>query len=457
MARTKNGSSELAKALAASPQPIYVVNARRIIVFANEACAAWLGVNPEALVGVRCDYHSPVTAGDIRTLAAGLCPPPEAFAAPRTTGVVTAPAEDSTLRRRTAEFIAIALLEDESALLSIVAAEDARKPLATSAQDPHSTPAELHVLLRWLKQTLGARPVLDRWLGELPAVRRVRDQFHAAAKSQARVVVIGPRGAGREALARGIHYRPRAEQSGSFVAVDGALVDAESLQSAITSLVRDRTAGPSPPGLLLTDIDQLEPGAQHELAGFLQVPGFEVRTLATAETSLLELARQGKYDSSLAYALSTLEIELPPLRERRAELPLLVQTLIEEHNAAGGKQLSGASLEALDLLAAYAWPGDLEQLAEVIAKAHAAATGSQLTPADLPRWLGAVEGASIRPRKGDDPIVLDEFLADIERELLVRALARTRGNKSKAAQLLGISRPRLLRRLDQLGLSQPTE
>jgi transcriptional regulator of acetoin/glycerol metabolism len=453
MARSKSGSAELAKALAASPQPIYVLTARRIIAFANPACAAWLGVDAASLLGARCDYHSAHLTADARTLAAGLCPPPEAFTALHTSGIVTAPAATGELRRRTAEFIAFSQAEDEPALLAIVSPADAHEPLAIGRHDPHATPAELHVLLRWLKQTLGARPVLERWLGEHPAARRVRDQFHAAASSQARVVILGPRGAGREALARGIHYRPRPEHSGPFVAVDCAVVDAESLQSSIRSLVRERGELPAPPGLLLANIEQLAFGAQHELAGFLQVPGFEVRTLATAATSLLQLAAQGQFDRALAYALSTLVIELPTLRERRADLPLLVQALIEEQNSAGGKQLSGVSPEALDLLAAYSWPGDLEQLEEVLAAAHAAATGTRLSPADLPPWLGAVEGASVRPRQSEEPIVLDDFLADIERELLRRALVRTRGNKSKAARLLGISRQRLLRRLEQLGLS----
>src|SRR5690606_34972716 len=139
-----------------------------------------------------------------------------------------------------------------------------------------------------------------------------------------------------------------------------------------------------------------------------------------------------------------------------SDLPLLAQAMVEEFNAAGRKQLSGIRSEALERLAQYPWPGDLEQLHSVVHEACAAAVGPQVTLADLPRWMWAVEGAALRPRRVDESIELDTFLAEIERELLQRALARSRGNKSKAAKLLGISRPRLLRRMEQLGLAPPS-
>jgi DNA-binding NtrC family response regulator len=327
---------------------------------------------------------------------------------------------------------------------------------AAAAPSDEPSAAELHVLLRWLRQTIASRPALGRWVGELPAVRRVREQFDAASQSKSRVLILGPRGSGREDLARAIHYGRKPEAAAPLATIDCALVDAESLQMSITSLVRQHAVADAaaPPALVLADVDRLAPAAQHELWGFLELPGFEMRTLATAERSLLE---QPDFDRRLAYALSTLVIDLPPLAQRLEELPMLVQTLVEELNAAGGKQISGMSSEALERLSTYSWPGDVAQLAETVKEAWTSAAGAQIAIADLPRWLGAAEQAAARPQRGETKIVLDDFLADVERELIERALARCRGNKSKAARLLGISRPRLLRRMEQLKITDPSQ
>lgn len=459
MARLRSGTSDLTRTLAASSLPVYLLNGRRAIVYANAACGDWLGIEIEHLLGARCDYHSMQLGSQMQTIAAGLCPPPEAFVAAHWSGLVSV-THAGRFESRHADFHAMPIPDESSpallAIVSGVAQESA--PVAAHATSEEPSSAELHVLLRWVRQTLGARPVLDRWVGDLPQVRRVREQFLAAG-SRARVVVLGPRGAGRKELARGIHYRQQADATAPIITVDCTVIDAESLQMAITSLARHRPTAsvPHQAALLLEEVDQLSPAAQHELRGFLELPGFELRTLATAQRSLIELSAQGVFDPSLAFALSTLVIDVPPLTQRISELPLLVQVLVEELNAAGGKQVGGMTAEALERLAIYPWPGDVAQLATVVKEGWTAASGSQIGITDLPRWLNAVEAATAHPHKRLQTIVLDDFLADVERELLSRALQRVRGNKAKAARLLGISRPRLLRRMEQLGLRPPQE
>lgn len=456
MARLRPGATDLARAFARSPLPVYLLNSRRMIVFANEACGAWLGVDVDELLGIRCDYHSLELANHVQALAGGLAPPPEAYLAGHTTGLVSA-TRNGTIEERSADFYALPDPEEPTpGLLAIVSQQVNEPPEGlTTGVEPSS--AELHVLLRWVRQTFAQRSALDRFVGDEPRIKRVRDQFSAAG-DRARVIVIGPRGCGKEQLARGIHFRRQLEQAPPLVDIACATVDAESLQMAITSLVRQRAAGElGAAALLLHDVDELSAPAQRELLGFLELPGFEVRTLATAVRSLTALANEGTFDRSLAYALSTLVIEVPPLSERMTDLPLIVQALVEENNATGGKQLSGVSSEALDRLAFYSWPGDMDQLVEVIKGAWTKAAGPHIVLGDLPRWLAAAEDALACPAKRAEPIVLDEFLADIERELLTRSLRRSRGNKAKAARLLGISRPRLLRRLEQLGLVELTD
>jgi DNA-binding NtrC family response regulator len=150
--------------------------------------------------------------------------------------------------------------------------------------------------------------------------------------------------------------------------------------------------------------------------------------------------------------LSTVEVELPPLAQRREDLPLLAQMFLEEINAKGARQLGGFTPACFDALDAYPWPGNLDELAEVIAEAHRQAAGLMMDVNDLPEKLHWVAQAAAHPRRVEETIVLDEYMARIERELIRRALARSKGNKARAARLLGMTRPRLYRRMVQLGL-----
>ena len=102
----------------------------------------------------------------------------------------------------------------------------------------------------------------------------------------------------------------------------------------------------------------------------------------------------------------------------------------------------------------YSWPGNVAELAEVIAESHARASARLIAAGDLPERLRLAADAAARPRRKEEPIQLDEFVARIERELIRRALTRTKGNKTKAARLLGLNRPRLYRRMVQLGLAE---
>src|SRR5690606_26854724 len=132
------------------------------------------------------------------------------------------------------------------------------------------------------------------------------------------------------------------------------------------------------------------------------------------------------------------------------DIPLLVQFLIERNNGLGSKQRSGCSSEAIDQLTAYEWPGNLDELTGAIREACDRADGNQIEVNHLPSVLQHAAQAVAHPARQEDNIVLDEFLERVESELLRRALQRSRGNRARAARLLGISRARLLRRLAQL-------
>lgn len=448
MARSQKSTRALLRLLDGSATPMYVLDGRRTLIFCNAALTQWLGVEAEQLLGVRCDYHEGGEAEPIKRLAARLCPPPEVFQGESRSAAVVFETPHGTSRRR----VEFAPLREESggatAALAIVGVEElaVEESAPPAAAEPEAM--RLHRRLTELRHEYGLSRRLERLVGESDAIRRVRDQARLASASRGGVLIVGPPGSGAEAIARAIHDN-QPEPRGRLAPLACPLLDAELLQASITDLKRParHRAAESGGTLLLLEADQLTDDAQSELAGFLTLPGFELATIATAEKSLLAKSRDGAFRRDLAHALSTLVIELPPLAGRPEDIPLLAQHLLEELNAAGGRQLAGFTPEALDALAGYHWPGDVDELADVVRDARQQATSTTIGAGDLSARLHAAAHAAAYPQPEEEVVQLDQLLGEIEAELIRRALARASGNKSRAAELLGVTRARLLRRL----------
>jgi DNA-binding NtrC family response regulator len=271
------------------------------------------------------------------------------------------------------------------------------------------------------------------------------------------VLIDGQSGTGRDFIARTIHNRGGVP-FGPLLALACGTLSAELLNSTLDAAVRNhpmRSPTSAPTGtLLLTEIDALPRECHLEFARLLAPSRTSLRIISTCTQPLSVLADGRAFPPALAFALSAIEICLPALAERKQDLPLLAQAFLEESNAAGGKQVSGFLPEALDLMTAYAWPGNLDELASSVQEAHERTAGVKISPRDLPKSVVLSVEAAARPRKAEDVIDLVSFLERVERELIERALARAKGNKSRAAKMLGMTRPKLYRRLEQLKLIQ---
>jgi transcriptional regulator of acetoin/glycerol metabolism len=450
MARTRAHIAGLSRLLASASQPVYALDAERTLVFANAACEAWLGQAVDLLLGRRCDYQAGYRHDGIADPVHALCPPPEALQGRVSTIEVAARDAAGVWQTRTADCLP---LGDEATgnvgVLVIVQPADSAAAPPTAGPPPL---AELHQRLRNVLRASFECLGLPQLVGASPAIERVRQQVQLAGEVDTRVLVIGPPGSGRETIARAIHYRRTAPSPLAPLACN--LLDAELLESTITAFVAScaELQVERPAALLLLEVDQLPPEAQHALAGILSIGELQLRTLATARQSLVELSAQDRFRPDLAFALSTLTVQLPPLLQRIEDLPLLAQFFLERFNAAGGKQFSGFAADALDLLLAYPWPGNGDELAEMVLQACEQAAGPVIQPEELPEKLRVTAAAAAHPPSSDDTIVLPEFLAEIERELLQRALRKAKGNSAKAARLVGLSRPRFLRRLQYFGI-----
>lgn len=453
--------NDLIKLLDALPDPIYVVDERRRIVFVNRACAVWVGHSADELMGREVRYRTSAPGTDpIATVADALCPPPTSLAGFRTLGEIVLPAPtDEKLRTRRAEFQPLgATSVGAAAVLCTVPSSEMAERLAAEQSRAEQEAQRLHALTAQVRHDMAARYAPERLLGVSPAIERVRRQVALAATSDASVLLVGPPGVGKAHLARTIHVTRTAgggdAEAGPFAPLDAPTLTAESLQAAIRNLHRQFTSqSPRRRGcLLLQHVARLPVDAQTELAGFLRLGEFPLRLIATTDEPLDQAVMAGRFRADLAAWISTLVVELPSLSSRPEDIPSLTQHFVEASNGVGEKQLGGCTPEALDLLAQYSWPGNVRELADVLAAACATAEGPLVAVRDLPRKLHLAAEADRHVVRPEETIVLDEYLAEIEKELLRRALERAKGNKTRAARLVGLTRPRFYRRLVQLGL-----
>ncbi len=461
MARPRASITALGKLLAGLVEPVYVLDEDREIIYCNAACAEWTGLSVEQLCGQRCDFHSSGTAGDPGSIAAALCPPPKVFAGTMVTLSVRLPALDQPSKSRQVRFIPVG--KGSTPVAGIIGLVESPDSEADRAEEEVESLA-LHKLVSAFHARQSDRYRLDRLIGSSAAMRRVRNQVEAASATDASVLVVGPPGSGRQHVAKSIHYarhgvrggEPSGDYAGALAPLSCALLGAETLQATVTGLVRRAAErNPAQPGtLLLLDVEQLPAEAQSELSGFLNLPDFPLQIIATSTLSCDEMAAQDRLREEVLCAISTVVIELPALHLRAEDLPLLAQALLEEHNARGGKQLGGFSPEALDQLAAYQWPGEVDELIDVIRHARDEAPGPLVDAEDLPPRIARAANAARYPARQEETIVLDEFLAEVETDLIRRALVRSKGNKARAARMLGMTRPRLYRRMVQLGLAE---
>jgi two-component system response regulator AtoC len=287
----------------------------------------------------------------------------------------------------------------------------------------------------------------------------------------------GESGTGKELVARAIHrLSPRAD--GPFIAVNCGAIPATLLESelfghrkgAFTDATRDRkglfeeaTAGT----LFLDEIGELPLGLQVKLLRVLQEEEIrrlgdtqdvkvDVRVVAATARDLASEVKRGAFREDLYYRLNVLSIQLPPLRERREDIPLLVDHFVQRMNARMNLQITGTSSEAMRLLIESEWPGNVRELENTVERAMVLTEGPQIDVDSLPDRLRQPGARPVTP-----PPVLDDDLSikrasrRAEEDLIRRALVRTNGNRTRAAELLEISHRALLYKIKEYGIVVP--
>ena len=303
-------------------------------------------------------------------------------------------------------------------------------------------------------------------VGSSPALRRVLDITTQAAPSSATVLVLGESGTGKELLARTIHERsPRSR--GPFVGVNCAAIPETILEAELFGHERGaftgafarregrfaRAAGGT---LFLDEIGELAPAVQVKLLRVLQEGEYEpvggdtvradVRIVAATNKDLRAEVAAGRFREDLFYRLNVIAITAPPLRARREDIPLLVDHFLGVYCAKNNRGRLEAPREVLARLSDYPWPGNVRELENVIERAVVLCRGERLSVDDLPDFIGEAMETAPSTLTFSVGTPLDE----VERRLIRETLRHARGDKSIAAQLLGISTRTIYRKLGEL-------
>ncbi len=298
-----------------------------------------------------------------------------------------------------------------------------------------------------------------------PAFALVLDRARQAAASTATVLIEAESGTGKELVARMIH-RNSPRSGGPFVAVNCAALPENLLESELFGFERGAFTGASisKPGkfelahrgtLLLDEVGEMAPILQAKLLRVLQehevdrIGGKEpvridVRVIATTNRDLASLVREGGFRDDLYYRLNVIRLNIPPLRQRSRDIPLLADFFCRRYGKAFGKPGARCSAESKELLTRHQWPGNVRELENAIQRAVALSDGAQIEPGDL----DAVEPTPAAPEQ----FRAGTTVREMERQLIQKTLEDTRGNRTQAARLLGISLRTLRNKLNEFGL-----
>jgi two-component system response regulator PilR (NtrC family) len=327
-----------------------------------------------------------------------------------------------------------------------------------------------------LRQQVTGRIRMARMLGKSRAMQKVFELVDKVHSTKTSVLITGESGTGKELVARALHTESN-RRRGPFVAVNCGAIPEELMESELFGHKRGSFTGAiadkrglfheaDTGTLFLDEIGELSLGLQVKLLRALQERKVkpvgstdeievDVRVVAATNRELEAEVARGAFRADLYYRLNVIEIRLPPLRQRREDLPLLIEHFVHRFAGDLGKSITGVSPDAMKRIEDHDFPGNVRELENVIERAVALSNGPTIDADVLPTWKARPATAGGDPHQiPDDGIDLDRILADYERGIVTKALERSGGVRKKAANLLGISFRSLRYRLTKLGIDK---
>ncbi len=355
--------------------------------------------------------------------------------------------------------------------------ESAKEALRRGAFDYLEKPYDKDALLATINRALDRLDAIDtEIISASPKMETVKKMILKVARSNSTVLIRGESGTGKELIARAVHNQsPRVDEM--FQAVNCAAINENLLESELFGHEKGSFTGAHAEKkglfeiadrgtLFLDEIAELDVGIQAKLLRALQerkirrVGGtheisIDVRVIAATNRDLRAMVADGRFRDDLYYRINVLSIDVPPLRERRDDIPVLIEYFLKKHTRNTSRLITGLTAETRKVMMDYSWPGNVRQLESAIERAILLAEGDQITLEDLPTEVRqdvgpASEGAFKLPAEGIN-------FEDVERNLITQAMEQTDYNITKAAKLLGLTFRTLQYRLEKFGIKKPDE
>ncbi|HXC72902.1 MAG TPA: sigma-54 dependent transcriptional regulator [Pyrinomonadaceae bacterium] len=377
------------------------------------------------------------------------------------------------------ELLSQLLAYDSSIIVILLTAhgsiESAKEALRRGAFDYLEKPYDKSALLETINRALDRLEAIDSEIvSASPKMETVKKMVLKVARSNSTVLVRGESGTGKELIARAVHNQsPRAAEM--FQAVNCAAINENLLESELFGHEKGSFTGAHAEKkglfeiadrgtLFLDEIAELDVGIQAKLLRALQerkirrVGGtheinVDVRVIAATNRDLRAMVSDGRFRDDLYYRINVLSIDVPPLRERREDIPVLIEYFLKKHTKNTSRLVTGLTAETKKLMNDYSWPGNVRQLESAIERAILLSEGDQITPDDLPTEVRqevgpTAEGAFKLPAEGIN-------FEEVERNLITQAMEQTDYNITRAAKLLGLTFRTLQYRLEKFGIKKP--
>jgi len=329
-----------------------------------------------------------------------------------------------------------------------------------------------------LRDQLKKKYKFENIIGDSEKMRQIFEIIEKVADTDSTILILGESGTGKELIAKAIHYNSY-RREGPFVPVNCAAIPSELLESelfghekgAFTNAIRTRIGRfelANGGTVFLDEIGDMSPNLQSKLLRVLQERQFErvggvktvkidIRVIAATHQDLKAAVQGGTFRQDLYYRLNVIPMEVPPLRERISDIPLLVNHFLAQFNKSKKRQIQGIDHEALNLMTKYHWPGNVRELENIIERIIILTNNETIRVSDLPEKIQTYSQTETPftfqiPEEG---ISLDHAVVEFEKKLILQALNRTGWIKNKAAQLLNLNRTTLIEKIKRQNLQRP--
>ena len=329
-----------------------------------------------------------------------------------------------------------------------------------------------------LRNQLKKKYQFENIIGDSEIIQKIFETIEKVADTDSTILILGESGTGKELIAKAIHYNSY-RREGPFVPVNCAAIPSELLESelfghekgAFTNAIRTRIGRfelANGGALFLDEIGDMSPNLQSKLLRVLQERQFDrvggiktikvdIRVIAATHRNLKKAVEEGTFREDLYYRLNVIPVEVPPLRKRVSDIPLLAHHFIDQFNKSKKREIQGIDPEALKRLMQYHWPGNVRELENVIERVVILSDRDIITLEDLPEKFQSLQETSQTVPMGipEEGISLDSAVSEFEKALILQALNKTGWVKNKAAQLLNLNRTTLIEKIKRQNLRRP--